>query len=114
LLRSTGLLIAFGLANANVGGKRRLTHVLSQIARTPFYTPMGLMTDNRGVAGVNMAHLWHEIDLIRTEAEALSELYREGKIRPHIGASYPFSRAADAHRELESGRSIGKVVLLPD
>lgn len=114
LLRSTGLLIAFGLANANVGGKRRLPHVLAQLARVPFYTPMKLMDDNRAVAGVNMGHLWHEIDLLREEAEALAELYREGKIRPHIGATYPFSKAAEAHRELESGKTMGKVLLLPD
>jgi NADPH:quinone reductase-like Zn-dependent oxidoreductase len=88
--------------------------VLSQIVRTPLYTPMGLMTDNRAVAGVNLGNLWHEIELLRTEAEALAELYGEGKIRPHIGATYPFSRAADAQRELENGRNIGKVVLIPD
>jgi synaptic vesicle membrane protein VAT-1 len=114
LLRSTGMLIAFGLANANVGGKRRLAHVVSQLARMPFFTPMKLMGDNRSVAGVNMGHLWHEIDVLRGEAEALAELYREGKVRPHIYASYPFSRAADAHRELEGGKSIGKIVLTPD
>src|SRR5262245_10430926 len=35
LLKSCGLLVAYGLANANTGGRRRILHVASQIARMP-------------------------------------------------------------------------------
>jgi NADPH:quinone reductase-like Zn-dependent oxidoreductase len=41
-------------------------------------------------------------------------LFEAGKIAPHVSARYPFSRAADAHAELEYGRNVGKVVLIPD
>jgi NADPH:quinone reductase-like Zn-dependent oxidoreductase len=40
--------------------------------------------------------------------------YADGKIDPVIGGSYPFSKAADAHGELEFGKNIGKIVLTPD
>lgn len=111
LLAPAGTLIAFGMANANVGGKRRLAHVLAQAAKTPLFTPFGLMNDNRSVAGVNMGHLWSELELLRGEAEALMLLYADGKIRPHIGARLPMAQAAEAHRELEEGRNVGKVVI---
>ena len=114
LLAPGGLLVAFGLANANVGGKRSLVHALGQILGSPLYTVMKMMTDNRGIAGVNMGTLWGNIDLIKQEADALLDLYRAGKIRPHIGATYPFSRAVDAYGELENGKNVGKVVLIPD
>jgi NADPH:quinone reductase-like Zn-dependent oxidoreductase len=114
LLAPGGLLVAFGLANANVGGKRRLLHALSQVLRSPRFGCMTLMNDNKGVAGVNMGHLWDNVALIRGEADALLELYRQGHLRPHIGGSFPFSRAADAYAELEYGRNVGKVVLTPD
>jgi NADPH:quinone reductase-like Zn-dependent oxidoreductase len=114
LLAPGGLLIAFGLANANVGGKRHLLHALGQLLRSPRFRGMTLMSDNKGVAGVNLAHLWSDVELIRGEAEALLGLYRGGHIRPHVGGSFPFSRAADGYAELEYGRNVGKVVLTPD
>jgi NADPH:quinone reductase-like Zn-dependent oxidoreductase len=114
LLAPGGLLIAFGLANANVGGKRHLFHALGQLLRSPRFGCMTLMSDNKCVAGVNLGHLLDDVELIRGDAEALMELYRRGQIRPHIGRSFPFSRAADAYAELEYGRNVGKVVLTPD
>jgi len=38
-------------------------------------------------------------------------LIEAGEVRPIVHATFPLARAADAHRELESGRVIGKVVL---
>ena len=40
-------------------------------------------------------------------------LMREGKLRLHVGRTFPLADAADAHRHLESRRSTGKLVLLP-
>jgi NADPH:quinone reductase-like Zn-dependent oxidoreductase len=114
ILAPGGLLVAFGFANVNVGGKRRLFHALGQLLRSPRFGGMKLMSDNRGVAGVNMGHLWDDADLVRSEAAALVELYRAGHVRPHIGGSFPFSRAADAYAELEYGRNVGKILLMPD
>ena len=38
-------------------------------------------------------------------------LLERGEVRPVVHAEFPFERAGDAHRELESGRVIGKLVL---
>jgi NADPH:quinone reductase-like Zn-dependent oxidoreductase len=38
----------------------------------------------------------------------------DGSIRPVIDSRYPLSQAAEAHRRMESGRSVGKILLLPD
>ena len=58
---------------------------------------------------------------IRTPAEKgmiASSLEREvwpllesGRVKPIVSATYPIDRAADAHRHLESGAVVGKVVL---
>jgi NADPH:quinone reductase-like Zn-dependent oxidoreductase len=114
LLAPGGLLIAFGLANASVPGKLPLLHALGQLVRQPLYTCMKLMGDNRGVAGVNMGHLFGEVSLMTSEMGAVIGLYREGMIRPHVGKVFPFSRVAEAHAELEHRRNLGKVVLTPD
>ncbi|MEB2313106.1 MAG: medium chain dehydrogenase/reductase family protein [Sorangiineae bacterium] len=113
LLGPAGLLVAFGVANANQSGRRNLLHVVSQLARTPLFTPLGLMNVNRGVAGVNLGHLWGETELLKAMLEALVRLYAEGRIRPHIHARFSFAEAARAHAELEQGKNVGKVVLVP-
>jgi NADPH:quinone reductase-like Zn-dependent oxidoreductase len=113
LLRPTGLLIAFGLANVNTGGKRNLLHVAGQVLRSPRFNPMKLLDENRGVAGVNLGHLWGETELLRTCIEELVKLYAAGRIKPHIGGRFPFERAADAFGELEYGKNMGKVLLVP-
>jgi NADPH:quinone reductase-like Zn-dependent oxidoreductase len=49
-------------------------------------------------------------------AAAKSELVRlatEGKLRVRVAGTYPFSEAAAAHRELMSGHTHGKIVLVP-
>lgn len=114
LLAPAGMLIGFGFANMNAGGgKRNLFHVLNEAVRTPLYTPLKLMGDNRAIAGVNMGHLWGEIPLLRAALERVLELYAAGKIAPQLEAALPFERAADAHRLLENGKNLGKVVLVP-
>jgi len=114
LLRPAGMLVCFGMANVNKGGKRRIFHVLGQLARVPRWSGMKLLDDNRAVAGVNIGHLWHEQQLLLGEVQALLRLFEEGAIAPHVHGTYPFERAADAFGELEYGRNIGKVLLTPD
>lgn len=114
LLRPAGLLVIFGLAQVVAGGRREIISLLRQMKKEPPFTPLNFLDDNRGVAGVNIGHLWGHAELIRSEGLELIELYRAGRVRPHIGSRYPFSRVAEAHAELESGRGSGKIVLLPD
>lgn len=113
LLAPAGLLVAFGLANAARPGRRHLLHAAGQILRSPLFNCMTLMSENRGIAGVNMGHLWGDVALVTREAEALVELYAGSKIKPHIGGVFPFARAAEAHQELEHGRNVGKIILVP-
>lgn len=47
---------------------------------------------------------------VRTQAWPL---VASGRVRPVVHATLPFSRAADAHRLLETGEAFGKVLLLP-
>ena len=113
LLRPGGLLIPFGWANMAKHGKRKVTHVLGQLRRMPWWTPMKLMHENKGVAGVNMGHLWDEHEMTRDALTKLLQLYRDGAIKPRIDRSFPFEQASDAHAYIEAGQNVGKVLLTP-
>ena len=41
----------------------------------------------------------------------LFDLYKAGKVRPHVSNTYPMERAADAIRELQDRKAQGKVVV---
>ncbi len=42
----------------------------------------------------------------------LFDLYKAGKIRPHVSNSYPLEKAPDAIRELQNRKATGKVVVV--
>ena len=52
-------------------------------------------------------------DRTRESAERCFALMREGRLRLHIGKTFPLAQAADAHRYLESRQSTGKLILIP-
>ncbi len=113
LLRPAGRLVMYGFANLASGEKRSVANAALQIARMPLFTPIGLMNANKAVAGVNIGHLWEEMDMLEEELVALVELYRKGVIRPRIDRVFRFEQAPDAHRRIQSRENVGKVVLVP-
>jgi NADPH:quinone reductase-like Zn-dependent oxidoreductase len=113
LLRPGGLLIPFGWANMAKHGKRKITHVLGQFTHMPWWTPMKLMHENKGVAGVNMGHLWDEKEMTTEAFTNLLQLYEKGSIKPHVDRAFSFAHAGDAHAYIEAGQNVGKVLLTP-
>ncbi len=49
----------------------------------------------------------------RANIAELMRWFEEGKLRPHVSATYPFERAAEALNDLAQRRVKGKVVLIP-
>ncbi|HUG37088.1 MAG TPA: quinone oxidoreductase [Candidatus Limnocylindrales bacterium] len=49
----------------------------------------------------------------RESAERCFGLMREGRLKLHIGKTFPLAQAAEAHRYLESRASTGKLILMP-
>ena len=113
LLRPSGRLVAFGFANLASGPRRRPAHMASQLLGVPLLTPLQLMNQNRTVSGVNIGRLWGEMATLREELQAILTLWDQGRIRPHIDGSYPFTEAAAAHRRILQRQNIGKILLTP-
>jgi NADPH:quinone reductase-like Zn-dependent oxidoreductase len=86
--------------------------MLRQIVTVPLFTPIGLMDQNRSVAGVNLGHLWED-PFLPFAMNKLLIMYREGQIKPHIDSSFSFADAAKAHLRIQEGKNIGKVVMVP-
>jgi len=114
-LSATGRLAMFGLSAAASGKRRSLFRLAATAARMPWFefTPARLISENRGVFGVNLAHLWDEIDRVNSWLEALLGCWQRREIAPLISATFPLERAAEAHHYIQDRKNVGKVVLLP-
>lgn len=76
--------------------------------------PALLVGRNVGVQGFYLGRLMsHRPELVREAIEELLELWRQGAVRPVVGAEYPLDEAAEAHRLVEGRGHVGKVVLVP-
>lgn len=113
-----GRLVVYGFAEvlprASRSGRPGLLRLAWNRLRIPSFSPFELTATNRSVQGFNLVYLTDRPEL---GARAMGELLgwvREGRIRKVPVARFPAARAADAHRELESGRTVGKLVLTFD
>ena len=52
-----------------------------------------------------------DMDNLRRDITSLADLAGKGLLKPHIYALYPFTEMAKAHIQIESGRTVGKIVV---
>lgn len=79
----------------------------------PAIAPLDLT--RRGSLTLARPSLFHYAtpDRLPTMAKRVFDLVGSGVLRPVIAASFPLERAADAHRALEGGKTIGAIILKP-
>ena len=115
-LRSTGRLGMFGISSASSGPEGGLSAYLS-MAKTalqmPFFHPLSLLDNNRGVFGVNLGHLWHEPEKVQHWMRSILDGVEAGWINPYVDTTFTFNATGEAHRYIEERRNIGKVILVP-
>ncbi len=115
LLAPTGRLGMFGISAAADRKQRNVLAMLALLVSTPWFqfNPISLMNANKGVFGVNLGHMWGELDHIREWADRLLDLWAQGVVKPKIARSFRFDEAPQAHHFIQDRRNIGKVLLLP-
>jgi NADPH:quinone reductase-like Zn-dependent oxidoreductase len=114
-LSPAGRLVICGVTAMAPSQRRSLWGLARFMLSIPWFkfNPVTLANDNKGVMGINLAHLWDERAMLRSWADQLLAWYREGKLSVYVDRVFPLSEAADAHRYLQGRRNIGKVILKP-
>lgn len=110
-LAPLGRLVIFGSQALVVGRERDEERVQAVLQQRPFFDPMDLMNSNKGVFGLNLAHLWRERRFAAASMEALLTDFAGGRLKAVVAKAFPLSRAADAHVFLQDRANVGKVVL---
>ncbi len=112
-LASLGRLFCFGASSMSTGTKRSLLSALWGVVTMPWFLPIPLMNENRGVIGTNMGHLWDCGELLRSMSDEIVSLVRAGTFDPIVDKVFPFDRAGEAHAYIQARKNFGKVLLAP-
>jgi NADPH:quinone reductase-like Zn-dependent oxidoreductase len=113
-LAPVGRLVVYGFHSMlpRKGGVPARLRLAWDYWRTPRFSPFSLTTRNRSVMGFNLSFLFDRTDRLAGGLRQLLGWLADGRLRPPSVTTYPFEAVADAHRDLESGQTVGKLVLM--
>lgn len=111
-LKLGGRLVIYGFAEMFPRGKRPSKLSLAwNWLRVPRFSPLEMTATNRAVMGFNVVFLTDKAELARDGFDAISGWLNKGLLKKAPVKEFPVERVADAHRELEAGETVGKLVL---
>ena len=111
-LKNGGRLVVYGFAEIMPrGGRPWLPMLAWNYLRVPRFSPLDMTTTNRAVMGFNVVFLVHRSDLAKEGFDSMIRWAAEGKVKRPPVSTFPVEKVADAHRSIESGKTVGKVVL---
>jgi alcohol dehydrogenase len=93
-------------------GKKNLPKLIWYYLRTPRFNPFDLTGSNKTISGFNLIYLFENIELFHQIMANLLKWDSEGLIPPMPVTTFPFEDVVSAHQAIESGNSIGKLVLV--
>lgn len=111
LLGTGGRLVLFGGSELS-NGKWGILSTLNFVRKMGFVVPIGLMMRSKSMIGINMLKVADFKP--RVLAECLNEVVRmvkEGQIHPVVGGVYKQHELKMAHRLLEEGKTVGKLII---
>jgi NADPH:quinone reductase-like Zn-dependent oxidoreductase len=113
-LASPGKLVVYGFHTMlpRQGGKPNWARLAVDWLRTPRFNPLQMTNENRSVLAFNLSYLFEEKSFLRDAMGKLLAWVSSGEMAAPKVTTYAFERVADAHRDIESGKTTGKLVLV--
>ncbi len=112
-LAPAGKLVTYGFHSmlSTHGGVANYFKLLWQYFRVPRWSPLNMTPENKSLIAFNLSFLFNRMDLLKESMQDLLKWVEEGKIKAPPVQAFPFEKVADAHRALESGTTVGKLIL---
>ncbi|MEM9532158.1 MAG: zinc-binding dehydrogenase, partial [Pseudomonadota bacterium] len=114
-LAPTGRLVIYGFHGMLPrDGRRNWLKLALGWLRTPRFNPLHMTRDNRSVLAANLSFLQSHAPSLREGMLWLLARFKEGELTPLPVETWPLAQAARAQQRIESGQTIGKLVLLTE
>ncbi len=111
MLDAGGRMVIFGGSELG-NGKWGFLSALNFVRKMGFVIPVGLMMSSRSIIGVNMLKVADsKPEILEFCLKSTYKMYKEGNLHPQIGGVFTEETFFDAHTLLESGKSMGKLVV---
>ncbi|TVQ86438.1 MAG: zinc-binding dehydrogenase [Deltaproteobacteria bacterium] len=113
-LRAAGKLVVYGFGSMmpRTAGRPNYARLAVDFLRTPRFNPLNLTNHSKSVLAFNLSYLFDRTDLLAEGMADIMGLLAEGAIRPPPATEYAFADVAQAHRDIQSGTTTGKLVLV--
>ena len=110
LVLPEGRMIVYGSAHfATNDAKPNKLKLIWKFLKRPKLDPQAMIAENKGVLAFNLIWLYEQTDKMM---QLLKDIEALNLGKPHIGKTFWFDELADAVAELQSGKTVGKVVVL--
>ncbi len=111
LLGTGGRLVLFGGSELS-NGKWGLLSTINFVRKMGFVVPIGLMMRSKSIIGINMLKIADFKPQVLTQClNEVVQMVKQGKIQPIVGGVYKQGEFAKAHRLLEEGKTVGKLIV---
>lgn len=111
LLNRGGRIVGYG-ASAMTDAHNIITKAKMGVA-FGIYHPAQLIMESRSMIGVNMLRIAdYKPDTLKHCMDSVIQLLEEGRIDPHFGKLYAAKDIYQAHEDMESRKTIGKIGIL--
>jgi len=111
-LKPGGRLLIYGFASMfSRSGKKNYLKLIWYYFKTPRFNPFDLTGTNRTISGFNLIYLFEKKSFFREIMDVLLRMDKENLLPEMPVKSYPFDDVAAAHKAMESGKTVGKLVL---
>jgi NADPH:quinone reductase-like Zn-dependent oxidoreductase len=113
MLAPMGRLCMFGAFSTAPSLRRSPLALAKGLLAMPWFHPIPLINQNKVVIGVNLGHLWMQMDKLRSDFQEILNLCVTGTFDPVVDRTFPFEEAPASHRYIQERRNLGKVLLSP-
>jgi NADPH:quinone reductase-like Zn-dependent oxidoreductase len=114
-LRRAGKLVVYGFHSMmpKSGGTPNWPKLAYDYVRTPRLNLLDMVNDSRSVLAFNLSYLFDRLEILREAIDQIRGWLADGKLAPPPVSTYPLADVARAHADIESGKTVGKLVLVP-
>jgi len=81
---------------------------------TPTFNPLDMTSENKSVMAFNLSYMFNEKELLKELFTELFQWISDGSLKVAKVTEFLMTDAGGAHRALESGSTVGKLVLLTE
>jgi NADPH:quinone reductase-like Zn-dependent oxidoreductase len=113
VLEMTGGNVFTGALSALAPFGRLVTYGMAARQETPSVPPGALLQRSRAVIGFWLAHCMTRPEMMDAAMNELLPLVADGALHPVVGGRYPMAAVREAHQDILSRRTTGKLVLDP-